>query len=340
MAAARTGEIDMKRLLLFLLLVSSAFALDCIENATAWILQEQGLLIVAVLILTTLIIAISYVVGSFTGNVNFTVFAKDELYHLGFSVVLLLFFGTILLFSCDAIEMFYNTIFDEIGPETTPSLCYSSTATMGDVSLCYMQNLKSKSSRLAETYIDEYIGQLMYSTWTFSLSLPLMNSYSVSAGAYKRIWSAQYDTVLNMFILPALISINIQEMMLTLVVVEFVKWLFPIAFLLRIFIPTRQMGNMLIALGMGLHLVVPFFYVFNLAMYDILFQDCTVFPYVAPDGDVEYITNDFVFGPCGDPGSFWQVASLIPQAFFLPNLTIALVVAFMVSVNKALRVIG
>ncbi len=329
MATARNREIDMKRLLLFLLLVSSAFALNCIENATAWILQEQGVLIVGVLVLTALIIGIAYMVGMATGNVNYTVFAKDELYHLGFSVVLLLFFSTILLVSCDAVEMFYNTIFDQIGAET--SSCYESTATMGDVSLCYMQNLKSKSRRLAENYIDQYVSQLMGSTWTFSLSLPLMNSYSVSAEAYKRIWAAQYDTTTNMFIFPALMSINIQELILTLVVVEFVKWLLPIAFLLRIFIPTRQMGNMLIALAMGLHVVIPFFYVFNLAMYDILFQDCAGF---------EPLINDFVFGRCADPGSFWEVASLIPQAFFIPNLTIALVITFMVSINKALRVIG
>jgi len=322
----------MKRLLALLLLLSVSSALDCIDNATEWILQEQGVLIIAVLILTVLLIAVAYVVGSFTGNVNFIVFAKDELYHLGFSLALLLFFGTIMLFSCNAIEMFYTTVFDQIGAET--HYCYDSSATMGDVSLCYMHTLNSKSKRIAEAYIDQYIQQLMSSTYSFSLSIPLFNSYTVTAKAYKRIWSAQYDTVNNMFVFPALVSINIQEMLLKLFVVEFVKWLLPIAFLLRIFIPTRQMGNLLIALGMGLHLVVPFFYVFNLAMYDVLFLD------TASCAPYSTAINDMVFGGCADPGSFWEVASLIPQAFFLPNLSIALVITFMVAINKALRVIG
>ncbi len=341
MAAARTGEVDMKRLLALLLLLSVSSALDCIDNATEWIFQEQGTLIIAVLIFTVIIIAIAYLVGSFTGNVNFIIFAKDELYHLGFSVVLLLFFGTIMLFSCNAIEMFYNTVFEQIGGETT--YCYDSSATFGDVSLCYMHTIKSKSKRIAEQYIDQYIQQLMSSTYTFSLSIPLFNSYSVSGAAYKRVISAQYDTVNNMFVFPALISINIQELLLTLFVVEFVKWLIPIAFLLRIFIPTRQMGNMLIALGLGLHLVVPFFYVFNFAMYDIISQDCMTAgnSYVDLGGNTKYIGgDDAVFGYCSDPGSFWEVSGLIPQAFFLPNLAIALVITFMVSINKALRVIG
>lgn len=326
MAAARIGEIDMKRILALLFLFSVSFSLNCLNNATDWILQEQGVLIGIVLILTVFAIAIAYMLGNFTKNVQFTVFAKDELYHLGFSVLLLAAFGTILLFSCSVVEMFYSTTVEDLAPTST---CYDSHLSMGDVTLCYMNSMSAKARRLSENYIDNYIGQLMGSTWSFSMSLPVLHTYTVTAKAYKRVNSAQYDTVLNMFLYPTLVSLNVQQLMLTFVVVEFVKWLLPIAFLLRIFIPTRQMGNMLIALAVALHIVVPFIMVFNFAMYDVLYQDC----------DNSLIQDD-VFGGCGDPNSFWEVASLIPQAFFLPNLTIAIVVTFMISINKALRVIG
>ena len=67
-------------------------------------------------------------------------------------------------------------------------------------------------------------------------------------------------------------------------------------------------------------------------MYDVIGDDeC-----LAYSGAVQ----DRWFGGCGEEGSFWSVARLIPQAFFLPNLTIALLVTFLAGVNKALRVIG
>ena len=328
MAAARTGEIDMRytQLLALLLLVSISFSLNCINNATDWIFQEQGVLIGVVLILTVLTIVISYIVGVFSKNVQFTVFAKDELYHLGFSIIFLAAFGAILLFSCNVVEMFYSTTIEELAP-TSP--CYDSHFSMGDVTLCYMNSMSSKAKTMSENYIDNYVGKLMASTWSFSMSLPLLHSYTVTAKAYRRVESAQYDTVLNMFLFPVVVSLSVQELLLTFVVVEFVRWLLPIAFVLRIFIPTRQMGNLLIALAIALHIVLPFVYVFNFAMYDVLYQGC--------EQDLVY---DDVFGGCGDPNSFWEVASLVPQAFFLPNLTIALVVTFMISINKALRVIG
>ena len=265
MATARTGEINMKRLLAILLLFSFSFGLDCINNATGWILQEQGILIGTVLVFTTLLIAIAYMVGSFTQNPQFRIFAKDELYHLGFSLILLAGFGTILMFSCTVVDTFYSTTFEELGP-TSP--CYGSHLSMGDVTICYMNSMSSKARGLSESYIDNYVNQLMDSTFAFSMSIPLFHTYTVTAKAFKRVHSAQYDTVMNMFLFPALVSINIQELLLTFVVVEFVKWLLPIAFLLRILIPTRQMGNMLIALAIALHIVLPFIYVFNFAMYD------------------------------------------------------------------------
>ena len=43
---------------------------------------------------------------------------------------------------------------------------------------------------------------------------------------------------------------------------------------------------------------------------------------------------------CGNPYGFWFVAKLIPQAFFLPNLTIAIIIVFVSSIDKALRAMG
>ncbi|NYZ77534.1 hypothetical protein H0O02_04455 [Candidatus Micrarchaeota archaeon] len=312
-----------------LLLFPFSHALSCIDNATDIIFSEQGTLILGVLAFTMVIIAVAYILGSFTSNPSFTVFAKDEIYHLGFSVALLVGFSAILLFSCSAVDMFYKTTFENLG---VTSICYDSGADMSDVSVCYLDGAKGDAERISEMYIDEYINYLMHSAFSVTISIPLMNSYTSAAGAWRRVVANQYDSVLNMFVFPALISLNMQELFLGFVSANIIKWLLPIALLLRIFIPTRQMGNMLIALSIGLYIIVPFIYTFNLAMYDLVGSgDC-----------LEYsaaITDNY-FGNCQDQGSFWDVARLIPQAFFLPNLTIALLITFLTGLNKALRVIG
>jgi len=320
-------------LYLYLLLLIPPFsnaALSCITDATSIILSEQGTLISGVIIFTVIIIAIAYLLGSFTGNPAFTVFAKDEAYHLGFSIALLISFSVIILFSCSAVDMFFKTTFEKIGAGSSP--CYESGENMTATALCFLDGAKSDAQRLSERYIDENIHYMMWSTYTVSLNIPLMNTFSASAGAYKRVIASQYDTTLNMFVFPALLSLRMQELFLGFVSENVIRWLLPIAFLFRIFIPTRQMGNMLIALSIGLYLIVPFMYAFNLSAYEIIgSEECNQFRTAIEDNH---------FGGCGDQNSFWAVARLIPQAFFLPNLTIAILIAFLTGANKALRVIG
>ena len=316
-------------LISFLLLLPFAHALDCITDASTIIFSEQGTLLVGVIIFTFILIIIAYLAGTAIGNANFIVFAKDEAWHLGFSLAILVCFSAILYFSCSAIDMFYKTTLEEV---ETSSACYSETATMTGVSLCYLSVAKLDAQRMSELYIDNYIGYLMDSTWSVTISIPLTNSFTSAAGAWRRVVSSQYDLVLNMFLFPALLSLSMQELFLGFVSDSIIQWLLPIAFLLRIFIPTRGMGNMLIALSVALYLVVPFVYTFNLAMYDAI-----------PDEEclsVGGAVNDRWFGSCLDYGSFWDVAKLMPQAFFLPNLTIALLITFLAGANKALRVIG
>lgn len=324
---------------------------SCLDfaNATQVILGGQGTAITAVIMLTVIIIAIAYAFGSASGNANYIVFAKDEGYHLGFSVVLLMIIGGIITFSCLTLDMFYNSMFDLIEVD---SQCYAPGLGMNQVSSCYIEATELDAKHLAEDYIDQYIGKLMDSTYAYTIQLPLLNAYTSTAGAYKRIVSNQYDIVLNSFLIPALMSISMQKLAVNFINKEIIEWILPSAFLLRVFIPTRSMGNMLIALAVGLYVIVPFMYVFNLTMYDAVFteEDCL--------GNIKYksalcdnVVDSYSCSAtcsdtnecntaCTNPNGFLRVARLVPQAFFLPNLTIAIIITFLAGINKALRVIG
>lgn len=326
----------MKRLLFILALIGVAFP-ACIDNATEIVFSEQGTNIIAVIALTIFVIAGAYALGSMLSNPRYTVFAKDEAYHLGFSMVVLVAFSGILVASCSVMDLFYDSTFGEVAGTT--STCYHAGDGINKVSTCYAKLIEKDANRMSKEYIQRYLDELMDSTFSWSIALPLFNSYTTVPGAYKRITSNQYDMILNSFLVPALMSISMQKLAINFVNENALRWILPSAFVLRIFIPTRPLGNVLIALALGLYVVIPFMFVFNYTMYEAVLTDCTTFADAVCDNVVDGICTSPA-ATCTNYYGFWNVARLIPQAFFLPNLTIAVFITFLASMNKALRVLG
>ncbi|MBD3209999.1 hypothetical protein GF318_01305 [Candidatus Micrarchaeota archaeon] len=332
----------MKALIFLLLLAGSAFSSSCIENATAIVIGEQGVNIGLVIGLTITLIAAAYMVGRVVGNPRYVVFAKDEAFHLFFSIFLLISFSGILVFACYFMDFFFVAFFEDsglFGESGEESSCYVPGGGMHFVANCYASMAKKDADRLSKAYIQQYISYLMDSTFSWSVQIPLTNALTSTAGAYKRVISNQYDIIVNTFLIPALMSVSMQKIALDFITENVIRWVLPTAFLLRIFIPTRQLGNVIIALSVGIYVLVPFMYAFNFAMYEGVLTDCEEFAAVVCDN----VTDDYCSPPtktCSNPRSFWNVARLIPLAFFLPNLTIAIVVTFLGAMNKALRVIG
>ncbi len=329
------------RVAVFLLLLFGVIfpTFSCISNATDVVLSEQGTLIWVVIMLTVVVIACAYVAGSVLTNANYTVFAKDELYHLGFSVAILVGFSSLVLLSCNVADLFYTSFFHNIEGSLQGD-CFNENSMQATAS-CYMGLVKGDATSLSKSYIKNYLDKLMDSTFAWSIQLPLVNSYTSTAGAYKRIISNQYDLILNSFLVPALMSVSMQKIVLDFIRENIIQWILPAAFVLRVFIPTRQMGNILIALALGLYILVPFMYVFNFAMYDASnsSEDCQNMKDAVCDNAVDGSCSSPAQA-CSNPNSFWNVGRLIPVAFFLPNLTIVILITFLSCMHKALRVIG
>ncbi len=334
----------MKALLFLLLAVAAIHAGgSCTTDATGVVLSGEGTNILLAMMLVVMLIAAAYIAGTALSNANYIVFAKDEAYHLGFSLLMLVAFSGTILLSCNVGDMFYSAVFHNLG--TLPAGCYSPSNGMNDTAICYANKVQGDAQRMAESYIKNNIKMIMDSTWSYSIQWPLMNTYTSSAGAYKKIIANQYDMILNSFIIPALVSVSMQKLLLDFVTTSVIQWILPAAFLLRVFIPTRQMGDILIALAIGLYVLVPFMYVFSFAMYDAVgtSADCEKFAQAVCDPVLDhYDCGDAASAKatCQNPDSFWNVARLLPVAFFLPNLTIAVLVTFLGAVHKGLKVIG
>ncbi|MFH0885448.1 MAG: hypothetical protein V1861_07100 [Candidatus Micrarchaeota archaeon] len=327
----------MKLYYLLLLLAGLSFS-ACVEDATDTILFEQGTVIMAVVGLMMVVIALAYALGNALHIPNAIVFAKDEMYHLGFSMMLLLGFSGIVVFSCDLTGMFFTQTMSSIGGGS----CYSTAMgqSPNEVAECYISLAKNDARSMSERYIQKYLDNMMDSTFAWSLSLPLFEAYTATAGAYKRIVSNEYSMIMNSFLVPALMSISMQKFVLLFINENIIRWVLPTAFVMRFFPPTRHMGNIFIAIAIGLYVLVPMLYAFNLSMYEVVMNDCSSFAKAACDNVIDNNSCSNPATTCGNPDSLWNVARLIPQAFFLPNLTMALVITFLSSVHKALRVIG
>lgn len=322
---------------------------NCFQNIFTVITCEQGGTIGAVIIATGLLLAAAYMFGSFTSKVHLKIFAKDEAYHLFFTIVLLVSFAAIMGFSCTTVNFFMEATFDHLGVKSG-SQCYKQGETTINIANCYLSHMKGKADSLAKSHVNNQINSMMDSSFSYNIAIPVMNSYTFTSGSYLRVHSQQYESIFSMFIMPALLSLNMQKIALNFIKENLVVWILPIAFVFRALFPLRPIGNVLIAFCIGLYLIVPFMYALNLAMYDAVFYDCKA----TVVGSLKFsdLACDFVadgestctpsssYITCTNPNSFWNVAKLLPQSFFLPNLTMAVFITFMGAVNKALRVLG
>ena len=154
-----------------LMLSNISFSLSCPENATSYILgfQETQNLIPIVLMFTVLVIVAAYMIGTAFNQQNIIIFYKDEMFHLFFSVLLLLGFTGILYTSCEVSKGFLDFSFSAIGIN---SPCYQTNSDMLSVSTCYLGTMESKGKVMVESFVSDSIYNLMDSTFAFSLYFP------------------------------------------------------------------------------------------------------------------------------------------------------------------------
>ncbi len=322
----------MRSPLLLLMLVSASFAAQCAQSLFDNVITgEAGINIGIAVSLTILVVGIIYAIGSATNNVNMLVLAKDELYHLMFSAILIVAISGVLFFSCNTLTSFLDFV---LGPDglglMSPNGCYTGAEAPQAIATCYMKTITKQTDSTVKRMIKEAVGNEMDSTLIFSLYNPITGGVSVPLGAYRKAYAMQFDMIALNFALPALISLNLQTLVLGFST-DLLKWLLPVALLLRVLPFARNMGNMLIAITVGLYVIVPTLYALNGAMDQVVFSDCSMYASVI---------NDQIMGGCDSETSFWKVARAIPQAFFLPNLTLALTITFLGGINKALKVVG
>jgi hypothetical protein len=283
------------------------------------------------MLLAVLIIIFLYMFGHLVGNQNWIVMSKDETFHLLFSALLIVSVGGIIFFSCTISSAIIDYATTSITSATGTEFSCAQQADLFSYADCFLGTLESKAKTIGSIAIRESISKQMDGANAYSIYLPFIGGTTTMPQAYKRTQATMYDTLFYTFISPAMLSLSLQRKFIYFMGIIGPAVLLPLAFILRVIPLTRNLGNMFIGLSIGILTIFPMMYAINGAMYNVVFGSCDA---IGP------ITDDYVLGPCGSTASFSEIARIIPQAFFLPNLTLAIFITFLGAVAKALRVIG
>lgn len=330
----RNGWRMMRLGLAFLMMLALSSAASCSVDllAQAKNMQYVGVAISLVILLT----AIAYVAGTTSNHAEWVLFAKDQLFHLAISAVLIISVAGILVFSCTVLSAFLDFALTHTLPGGT-SLCYQGHDPLG-IARCYTGALKSEAGSVLQALIRDSLSKEMNSAFIFGFYNPFTGGVMTPSKSYLKTEAMQLDTVGNMFVLPALISLTIQKAFFEFIG-DFVKFLIPAALFFRVLPGFRKAGNLMIALAVALYILVPVLYALNAAMDDVVFQNGCAGADSYEDAWKSHYIRDGVMGDCDDKYGFWAIARFLPQAFFLPNLTLALTITFLSAINKALKVL-
>lgn len=330
----------LKSLLIFIFFISLSYSQinpSC-RTGENWIIDfircEVGEIIPLLILLSIFLISLFYSLGTAFNKIEWKLWAQDEFFHLIVSIVL--------LFSLVGIIHFFNLLFvsafnDALYRAPVVLTTCSSSATIQYFSSCYLEFLTEKSERIIEKYTHYYVDYMREAAQYISY-FGFAAGTTVSPYAYKRTWSSVAENALNVFVLPAYLSIKAQKIFVDFFIgrenpsqAAVFTILLPAALILRFFPLLRASGNFLIAFSLALYTILPFLIALNGLAYVSLFSKCNSY---------SAIIDDALFGNCSVPGNLFEATSIYPQAFLLPNIIIVFLFTFIGSLNKALRALS
>ncbi|MCX8197207.1 MAG: hypothetical protein N3G80_02740 [Candidatus Micrarchaeota archaeon] len=303
------------RLFVFLVIVGFANASQYADvcEISRFHPDSVGFIIYA-LALVSFIISIAYMYAKFSHDVKAETFAKDEAKNLLITVILLAGLLAFFTGSC-------RIAFEYIGKSPFEAAYYymNSVLVNNGLSIARQLTYSSLSNQLdATAYL--FVGFTPY------------KGYGLAHRANLRVVSSQKEFLLDLYI-PIIASISVQKYLLQMIEFVSVSVLLPFGFVLRILPATREYGNVLIALFFGLYIITPSLYALSAREYAKIMKE----PYRVVGHSFE---DKMAFGSqSGTASTLYRIASTLPQAIFIPNLILVLLISCISALSKALRAI-
>ncbi|MDO8339343.1 MAG: hypothetical protein Q7T16_01670 [Candidatus Burarchaeum sp.] len=284
--------------LAFLLLLTG---ISSAASACSVSITSEASLIILLALLSGLIVALAYMGSQVFQKFEWEIWAKNTGVRVLVALALVFGVNMVILAGCAASDAL-------VGKD------------MFDASNSYLGNLVySRGFPLIYTLTEASLqNQLEAIDFKFTSS-PFSGGSGIAAHAGEKTKANAQDAVVNM-LMPLMASLYAQQLLLQAIQTVIVPVFLPFAFVLRVFSQTRTVGDYLIAICLGLAVVLPLTYVMNLVIVGGMDMANILTPSMAADPDLKLAS----------------VTSLIPQAIFLPNLTIVVTVSFIMSFSKLL----
>ena len=300
----------------FVLLTGLSFATDACQTDFISNTQYVGM----ALILTVVLISLAYMASQITQSEKLEVWAKDELFQLLLSVVLVTLVAGLAIGACTFSKDYMEFVTGPTG--------YTGASPFLNA-YHYLDSLINRQGvSLAKSIVKSGINEQLKGTKYVFWGLPLTGGCGIAYEASRKARAQEYELLVDLM-MPAMVSLELQKNLLMFAETMGMAVLLPFAVVLRIIPFTRDAGNFLIALSLGVYVVLPATYVLN--------------AYAAGDPTAG-ITSDPTFrqveGKIGDPifaTVIYSIGSILPQAILLPNISIIILTAFVMGFNKALK---
>ncbi|OIO21026.1 hypothetical protein AUJ17_04020 [Candidatus Micrarchaeota archaeon CG1_02_47_40] len=258
--------------------------------------------------LTIFLMALAFMYSKFFahGNAYLDVWLRDEAVHLGWSVLfaVLLLGGAFLENSLSTAENFIG------GTAAEGALAYASE---------YIDGLAEQGIDMMGELTEDSIKLQGSSTTVIFTGKPFMTGKGEGKGTEKRAYSSSQELAIDLLI-PMVASLKMQSQILAMLAIPSILPSFAaFALFLRALPITRKGGNYLLALSFALFVLLPAFYLFASYAQEQMAEMPS--PSIAQD---DYI-------------GFEIFALLLPQAVFLPNIALMLIITATTAIAAAIR---
>ena len=284
--------------------------------------------IVAAIALVSSTIAIAYMYSKLREDAQMGVWAKDEAGNL--LVTVFLFVGLVAVFqgSCDIAKS------------------YTHGKAPLDAAGSYLDRLiQANGMNVLRQLTYGSVNNQFTATQYWYIGATPFYGHGAATYANARTLSAQKEFVIDLYI-PLLASLNAQKYLL-----QGINWIglslvLPFAFVMRLLPPTREFGNLLVALFFTIYIVVPTLYAMSGEAFEKIVAtprcvDCSVhnfYNFALDEGDGR--DGGAASAATWQNSVMYRIGSTIPQAVFLPNLVLVVSITCIMSLSKALKSIA
>lgn len=300
----------MKKTMFLLMLISLSFATCSLNLEDPEIQNTIGMamdLVLIALMFSLVLTILAYIIGKMANSAKLLVFSKDSLVQLGITVLLVIAMFSLMEGTCGFLQLFLDSPVDPLTG-----------------SLNYMNQLRTEGKSLLKDLYRSSINEKFKGAILVGYYAPFVGGETAFQGAYHNAFSRQFEILIDM-VTVGYVSAGVQYFFLQMVRDFVFPILIPFGLLLRALPFLREAGNIVLALGFTLLVILPFAYAINSSALDVdpICDDAT----------------EKALGPCRSTTGWGTVSSYLFQTIFLPNLALVVTITGAGAMVKAMKVL-